>query len=110
MGSSNYFESIKTKIFKCFFAQKILNTVASQYGSEVSLKTFEHYIQLFFNEDFCPFDYGKSKNLNIYGSSQPPPYPLTNITAPQYFIYSEKDSIAVPKVRFFGKIFENYVI
>lgn len=79
--------------------QKIINNLFIQFGSETSVKSLEHYTQSFFNNGkFRQFDYGISRNLELYGNKNPPDYPLENITAPIYLIHSSADILNDPKV------------
>lgn len=38
------------------------------------------------------FDYGKTKNLELYGQSEAPGYNLKNVVAPVALIYGKGDS------------------
>ena len=50
----------------------------------------------FFTESFRKFDYGTSKNLKIYGSTQPPKYCLERVKVPVAVFYSENDFLTHP--------------
>lgn len=51
-----------------------------------------HYLQMIRNGDFSQFDYeDKKMNLRMYGRDTPPPYNLTQITAPIHIYYSKDD-------------------
>lgn len=64
-----------------------------------STKTIIHYAQeINHNGDFIQFDYGKARNLVIYGNSTPPPYNLQNINVSTYFMYGNNDWLADPMV------------
>lgn len=57
-----------------------------------SSRQFGHYAQLYNSGKFRKFDYGSRLiNLYTYGSSNPPDYNLTKITAPVILHYGEND-------------------
>lgn len=39
-----------------------------------STKNVIHWIQLYSEQKYCEYDYGKKENMNIYGQSYPPQY------------------------------------
>lgn len=43
---------------------------------------------------FCQYDYGKSKNLYLYGQPTPPDYPVEKITSEVHLWYSDNDTMA----------------
>ena len=49
-----------------------------------------------FTDSFRRFDYGTSKNLKIYGSTQPPNYCLERVKVPVAVFYSENDFLTHP--------------
>ena len=44
-----------------------------------SLKAVRHWSQIIRRGEFIKFDYGKEKNLEIYGKEEPPLYDLVGI-------------------------------
>ncbi len=42
-------------------------------------------------ESFPHFDHGPAGNLKRYGTTDPPEYNLTTVTAPVYIFYAEND-------------------
>lgn len=50
-------------------------------------------MQLFNSGKFRPFDWGKSRNLQAYGNSDPPDYSFGNITIPIAVFYSNGDAL-----------------
>lgn len=52
-----------------------------------------------FLEDFLKFDYGTQKNMEVYNTSTPPPYNLTQSTAPVALFYASKDAVCGEEVR-----------
>ncbi|KAL7041833.1 hypothetical protein ACKWTF_000916 [Chironomus riparius] len=57
---------------------------------KVSKKQLMHYLQLYQTGKFQRFDH-KDQNQTIYGSSTPPEYILSNVTAPTYLYHAEQD-------------------
>lgn len=56
------------------------------------------YLLILFTGYFRQFDYGIISNLLIYGSSTPPNYNLTAITAPVALYYGNNDVFVSPIV------------
>ncbi|KAL3279055.1 hypothetical protein HHI36_016570 [Cryptolaemus montrouzieri] len=65
-----------------------------RFSPKVAAKQIVHYLQLIYSGTFRKFDYGTTKNLQIYGQSKPPDYPVGNITAPIAFYSSLGDFMA----------------
>ncbi|XP_013198804.2 lipase 3 [Amyelois transitella] len=64
--------------------------------SGAAVKQVVHYGQGFNSGDFKQFDYGRSRNLRMYGSEVPPRYALEKIRAPVSLMYSADDWMAHP--------------
>ncbi|CAG2172003.1 unnamed protein product, partial [Oppiella nova] len=62
-------------------AQLIVPIDAAHSGASVSTWVYGHLAQLVVNKCFRRFDYGIRENIRRYGQSQPPSYPLCNITS-----------------------------
>ncbi|KAJ9595467.1 hypothetical protein L9F63_013378, partial [Diploptera punctata] len=62
-----------------------------------SLGTFSHYLQLINSGEFQHYDWGKKKNMEVYGSHKPPAYPLCDINSPIIMVVSQSDQIATYK-------------
>ncbi|KAI5634273.1 alpha/beta-hydrolase lipase region domain-containing protein [Phthorimaea operculella] len=56
-----------------------------------STKQFQHYGQNIYSGKFRQYDYGKAGNLELYGTVEPPDYPLHKVTAPVVLSYSFSD-------------------
>lgn len=52
----------------------------------------------YISERFQRFDFGVEKNLEVYNSTTPPQFPLSEISVPLSFFYGENDPFADPKV------------
>lgn len=97
--------------------KNILQTHFSRIAHSVSIKQFLHYFQSYKSGLFRMFDF-QERNIEVYNSTSPPEYPLSNVIAPVY-IYSgscdllvaEADiallSRVLPNVRKY-KNFENF--
>ncbi|KAH8340860.1 hypothetical protein KR059_008356, partial [Drosophila kikkawai] len=53
-----------------------------------------HYLQEHHSGYFRQFDHGTKKNLEIYGTEEPPEYPVELITAEVHMWYSDSDDLA----------------
>ncbi|RZC37904.1 Abhydrolase 1 domain containing protein, partial [Asbolus verrucosus] len=91
-------QSIEVMINLATPAFNYVNLMLTQLGSEVSHKTFYHYIQVHRSGgNFQMYNYGKEENLKMYGKGEPPLYPLSKIKVPVLLVYSENDSLVYPK-------------
>ncbi|KAI5631600.1 alpha/beta-hydrolase lipase region domain-containing protein [Phthorimaea operculella] len=59
-----------------------------------SVKQAQHYGQSMYSGKFRQYDYGKAGNLELYGSVEPPDYPLHKVTAPVVLSYSFSDYVS----------------
>ncbi|CAH1645431.1 unnamed protein product [Spodoptera littoralis] len=59
--------------------------------SGASIYQFVHYLQNMMSASFRKFDYGEHKNLEMYGSTEPPTYAVDNVTVPIALFYSGND-------------------
>lgn len=74
-----------------------------------------HFGQWIKSNCFCHYDFGKAKNMRIYGSELPPEYNLTNVVAPIAYYYGKHDMVVVPQdqinaIPFFPNIVDNYLL
>uniref|UniRef100_T1J802 Lipase n=1 Tax=Strigamia maritima TaxID=126957 RepID=T1J802_STRMM len=65
-------------------------------SESVSAKTLRHGHQLHSSQILAKYDYGKTKNLEKYGSITPPIYNTSKITTPIALITSANDPYATP--------------
>ena len=63
--------------------------------SGAARKAFQHYTQLMFTDDprFQKYDYGESKNMELYGSKKPPIFDITRIKTKTAIFYGENDNL-----------------
>jgi lysosomal acid lipase/cholesteryl ester hydrolase len=66
-----------------------------------STHTIIHFAQGVNSGNFCPFDYGKKKNMQIYGQDEPPPYNLKKVKAPVALFWAENDWLSAKQVEDF---------
>ncbi|KAF6201551.1 hypothetical protein GE061_003942 [Apolygus lucorum] len=58
--------------------------------------TAKHLMQVIKHGRFCKYDYGKRKNMEVYGSSSPPNYNFNNTKAPVFLFYGTTDKMVTP--------------
>lgn len=51
------------------------------------------------------YDFGKKKNLEMYGQAKPPFYNLSEISLPVHTFYTAKDPLATPEVSVYANIY-----
>ena len=72
------------------------------FPSRASIQSMEHFAQMIAKKDpeLRKFDYGKKKNLKLYGSEEPPAYDLRKISIPVYLYYGNNDLLSTePNIR-----------
>lgn len=62
-----------------------------------SFKQLIHFAQLMGSGRFCQYDYGKTANLQRYGTPLPPEYPLDKCAARVALHYGLNDRLVNPK-------------
>ncbi|XP_046625247.1 lipase 3-like isoform X1 [Neodiprion virginianus] len=75
----------------------MLPLIFGHFPAGSSYKQIIHYGQSVQSGSFQKFDYGKKKNLEIYGSIQPPKYNLDKVKVPVTIFYSENDFMTDPR-------------
>ncbi|KAF7265557.1 lipase 3-like isoform X2 [Rhynchophorus ferrugineus] len=90
---------------------KMLPKILSHDPAGTSTKTALHYAQEIRDDGkFQQYDYGPKGNMEIYGTPQPPEYPLDHIKRPVYMFSAENDIFANPiDVERLCKILPNFV-
>ncbi|XP_043522896.1 lipase 3-like [Frieseomelitta varia] len=76
--------------------KSMLPLILGHFPAGSSAKQIIHYGQNVLSSSFRKFDYGPTKNLKIYGSTQPPKYDLEKIKTPIAIFYSENDFLTDP--------------
>lgn len=67
--------------------------ILNNYPSSVSLKQLKHFMQLISNGRFAQYDYGSTKNMELYMNRDPPLYDLKKVTVPTYVYYGKNDQL-----------------
>lgn len=74
--------------------QTLLPVYTTNTPAGAATKQFVHYGQEVNSAQFRRFDYGWIENLIQYGSTSPPNYDLSKVTAPVALFYSDNDALA----------------
>ncbi|XP_024882714.1 uncharacterized protein LOC112461630 [Temnothorax curvispinosus] len=78
----------------------LMSEIVNYNPAGTSTKTLVHLAQEHNSGKFCQYDYGITKNLQIYNAAEPPSYNLANITTPFALFYSENDWLSsIPDVK-----------
>lgn len=66
------------------------------FPSRTSIFSMEHYMQMIAKNtpQMVKFDYGTDKNIEIYGSAEPPAYDLSKIEVPVYLHCGNNDDLS----------------
>lgn len=91
---SAIFETVWFLVWGFNFKQIDLQNVQNQIGhfsGGSSMYQVYHYLQGIQSGDFKQYDFGKAKNVEVYGVSVPPAYPVDRITCKMFFFYSHND-------------------
>ncbi|CAH0554394.1 unnamed protein product [Brassicogethes aeneus] len=84
--------------FTMDYEPAIFNNLLSNFPKSSSMKAFYHYAQICKGDGlFRMYDYKRTKNVQFYGSSVPPEYPVSNITVPIHLIASKADTCSTVK-------------
>ncbi|CAG5025864.1 unnamed protein product [Parnassius apollo] len=76
------------------FNKTMLPVILGHTPAGASVRQFAHYGQSIDDKGFRRYDHGVLKNLRVYRSIKPPNYDLSNIVAPVFLHYSDKDPLA----------------
>lgn len=95
-GHNRFFTQVCGRIFEelnhRFFRMDINATRIPIYASistmRSTVKNLIHMAQLSWHGKFAAFDYGDEGNMEMYGSIEPPEYPLEKITNPYIILFS----------------------
>ncbi|XP_055527845.1 lipase 1-like [Wyeomyia smithii] len=97
MGHSTYKPIAQTLTNVRLFAPWLYAQLhVNNYVNGSTRKQLEHYGQLILSGRFRQYDYGSRLNKQMYGSEQPPDYPLNRITTPTVLHYGDLDSVVHP--------------
>lgn len=76
----------------------MIPVITAHNPAGTSTHTIIHFLQLMKSGKFRQFDFGKRRNLKMYGSVQPPDYDLAKVTAKVALFYGPNDWLADPSV------------
>ncbi|XP_044739787.1 uncharacterized protein LOC123301120 [Chrysoperla carnea] len=74
-----------------------IGVILTHFPGGCSVKQLLHFSQLIEKGGFKKYDFGMLKNRKIYGQNKPPAYNLSNINAPVYLMYGDKDTLSTPE-------------
>lgn len=74
-----------------------LPVFVSHTPAGTSVKNMVHFAQLIREKRFQKYDYGRAKNIEVYGQETPPEYNVSRVTAPVGLFWSENDWFADQK-------------
>lgn len=69
-----------------------------------SVRCLVHYAQGVNSGKFRKYDHGRAKNLEVYGTPDPPEYNVDRITAPVAFYWGENDWLGAKPVSYFRQM------
>ncbi|EFA10582.1 Lipase 1-like Protein [Tribolium castaneum] len=75
------------------FSDRDLLLYFSYWPSGTSIFQLKQYLQIASSKKFQMYDYGSKKNKEMYGSEDPPTYPLEDLKLPVHLFYGENDSL-----------------
>lgn len=81
----------ETKVSPTFLA-----IILGHYPTGASTYQFVHYGQLVESKRFCRYDFGTSRNFELYGQNNPPDYNLTNVVVPVVLFHGNRDWLSAP--------------
>lgn len=84
--------------FQTFIFKVVYRTIHPAFSRRSGVQQLLHFIQSAASGKFRPFDYGPNENFRIYRATEPPDYPLENISSPVYLYVGEKDRVFMKKV------------
>jgi len=76
----------------------MLPVIIGHVPAGASVRSLVHFSQGVNHADFLKYDFGKTKNMEIYGQERPPAYDISKITAPVAVYWGENDWLAVKSV------------
>ncbi|XP_065225620.1 lipase 3-like [Planococcus citri] len=75
--------------------REIMPSVSANFPAGTSFKASDHLGQL--HQSFRHFDYGPAKNLEIYGTTLPTEYNISDIQVPVRIYHAKEDNAATPE-------------
>ncbi|KPJ09861.1 Lipase 1 [Papilio machaon] len=73
--------------------KETLKVLFGHFPAGTSTHNMARYGQSMNSDRFQKFDYGRSNNIKLYGSHEPPSYNLSAVSAPAVVLYGENDHL-----------------
>lgn len=97
----HHFRNLHRIFFHCpiffFTHQDKMSLITSVAPSPFSVRLAIHGLQAIGSGEFNEYDFGITKNREIYGRPHPPKYNLTNVQTPVSIMVGPVDFLASPK-------------
>lgn len=77
--------------------QNLLTDLEQHISQRIGVKQVAHFSQLIQSKEFQKFDY-KENNTQVYNSTEPSKYDLSNVKVPIYIYASKEDSLVSVEV------------
>lgn len=74
-----------------------ITNMTAHFPAGTSVKSLNHYEQLILKGGFREYDWGKKRNMEIYGNATPPAFDLSKITVPTALFVGSKDLLGDPR-------------
>ncbi|PSN49939.1 Lipase 1 [Blattella germanica] len=74
--------------------RKRLTVMLTHTPAGCSTRQVTHFAQAAVSGEFKQFDFGTSKNIDVYGQETPPMYDFSKVTTPVTLFYSDNDILA----------------
>nr|UZS00785.1 gastric triacylglycerol lipase [Neocaridina denticulata sinensis] len=77
--------------------KEFLPVILAHTPAGTSARAIHHFLQEIQSGAFRKYDYGKQKNMRVYGQPEPPSYNLDRVKPPVALFWSKNDWLASPK-------------
>ncbi|CAK1590797.1 unnamed protein product [Parnassius mnemosyne] len=91
-----YFLSLIDSFHPGSVETETIRVFIGHFPAGTSVKNMAWYGQTLNVDMFQKFDYGPSRNLEMYGTAQPPPFNLSAVTVPVVVIHGRNDFLTSP--------------
>jgi hypothetical protein len=88
--------------FCILFFQSVLPLILGGTPASLAIKMLSQWYQWIKGGKFSYYDFGRSRNLQKYGSPTPPNYDLTKVTTRIVNMWGQNDWLSVPRVNTFS--------
>lgn len=84
------------------YFQPLLPVMLGHVPAGASVRSLVHYAQGVPSGKFRKFDFGRKQNLEVYGTSDPPEYDFSKISAPIALFWGQNDWLGTAVVCFYA--------